>query len=599
MAIKKYQDFSWWLNLNDSSKIGDNEFVIAKNVNYNNSRQLQTRRGYRKFGNPIGAAPITSYFYWQHDSNLDRHAICASWWSMYKYDESTGDWSAIHTDNSEFEDNVGVTGNRTRRDFAVYKNVAYMCNGVNPYSSFDWTTFTHIGLGVATACTFDSSTDYVTSAWHWLETNDEVIFELDGGTLPAEVAVHRVYVVTKISNNDFQISTYSWWPVLNFTDNGTATVNFQKVNQPSVRYIQYLGDRIYAAWDDQNPSTLYYTWAAPTDGNNIGANAVVVWWDENGVVNWLNQYSQLVLVFKSDKVYSVNVATPSVDAIDSQTGWYSDRSIHSVGNTLAYFNERGIDTLTKRSGVGWVSGIESKPLSDNVRALLENITEAQYNSCVWWYVKKLNNFYFSFDTNNDNIPDTTLVYSSSVWSWTQYTIPNLYDYGEYVNSDNELQMLFASALGGQMYQFEYWFDDDGEPIEVELQTKPFDFDDPAQLKVFSFVDVTGYKQEGWNIDISLLVDDDVVSMWSITDSNIETDAPIWILGIDAIGEKALWWPWSEWLQLYPFTVRLKIYERGSDIAVKLSSTGVQRVLDKIRVWVDGEVKTMFSYDNII
>jgi hypothetical protein len=32
-----------------------------------------------------------------------------------------------------------------------------------------------------------------------------------------------------------------------------------------MRYTQYLGDRLYATGDDQNPSTLYYTDATPTD----------------------------------------------------------------------------------------------------------------------------------------------------------------------------------------------------------------------------------------------------------------------------------------------------------------------------------------------
>ena len=57
-----------------------------------------------------------------------------------------------------------------------------------------------------------------------------------------------------------------------------------------------------------------------------------------------------------------------------------------------------------------------------------------------------------------------------------------------------------------MYQQEYGFDDDGQAIDIEVQTKDFDFDDPAQLKMFRFVDVTGYKQEGGDVDIKILVD---------------------------------------------------------------------------------------------
>ena len=51
--------------------------------------------------------------------------------------------------------------------------------------------------------------------------------------------------------------------------------------------------------------------------------------------------------------------------------------------------------------------------------------------------------------------------------------------------------------------------------------------------------------------------------------------------------------------LYPFTVRLRLYERGANIAVNLSSSGVQWIMDKMRIDVEGEVIPVFGYNNII
>jgi hypothetical protein len=89
-----------------------------------------------------------------------------------------------------------------------------------------------------------------------------------------------------------------------------------------------------------------------------------------------------------------------------------------------------------------------------VRELTKLIEERQYNSCASKYIKALNNYYFSFDTNNDNVPDTHLVYNSAVSAWTQYVMPPLYDYGEYMDDNQAPQYLFASASGGQMFEFE-------------------------------------------------------------------------------------------------------------------------------------------------
>ena len=122
--------------------------------------------------------------------------------------------------------------------------------------------------------------------------------------------------------------------------------------------------------------------------------------------------------------------------------------------------------------------LESKPLGDNVRALTDKVQEFQFNSGTAWYNKAYNNYYISFDTDDNNIPDTTLVYSTLTKGWSEYTYPPLYDYGYYINSDQEYQYLFASAVTGQMYRMEYGFTDDGVSILYELETKRYDFGTP-------------------------------------------------------------------------------------------------------------------------
>jgi hypothetical protein len=122
-----------------------------------------------------------------------------------------------------------------------------------------------------------------------------------------------------------------------------------------------------------------------------------------------------VLAFKDEKIYGVDLTATTALPIDAQTGGYADRTIYPVGNSLVYFNgERGIDKLQVRYGQTGVSTLESKPLSDNIRTLTQKIESQQYNSGTAIYAKPYNNYYFSFDTNGDNIPDTHLVYSSLV-----------------------------------------------------------------------------------------------------------------------------------------------------------------------------------------
>lgn len=675
--IKNFDDFRWGLNLTQSTIIKDNEFTIAKNVFYNNAKQLQTRRWYRKFGNAIWTSPATSIFFFQRDDNLERILVANAGNSLYKYDNSST-FNSIYSTNIEYETRTWETTKRTRRDFCVYKNVIYMGDGVNPYASYDGTTFIRIvwktieSIDTATEAititshwytngqqvtfttwwtlpwwitiwvsyfvvsattdtfkvsetswwsavnitsqgtynmvsrsawnlTFDHTTDTITNTAHWFSNNDE-IYITTTWTIPTWLVQYQVYYVVNKTTNTFQLASDKNWTYINFTSNWTGNAIAVQLSEPRCRYIQYLGDRIYTAWDDANPSSLYYTNAAPADWTNINQNTVVIWWDEAGKINAINEYNQVIVAFKDQKSYAVNSATPSVDSIDSQTGWYSDRLIASVGNTLTYFNERWIDTLVKRDGVGDTSGIESKPISDNVREIFKDVTERQYNANCWWYVKKINNYYVTVDTDNDNIPETTLVYSSLVWSWTRYTFPPIYDYGYYINSSNQYQFLFSHGSWGQLYEYEYGFDDDWIDIDVEIQSKNFDFGDPAQIKDFSFMDFVWYKQKWWEIAISILVDGETVGLGTITDAHINEDDvssaiwinPIWIDPLGSLSSDA-----ESDLLLYKFTVKVQFFARGENIAFNMQSTGVQWILEKARVNVQWEPIEVFYYDNIL
>ena len=56
---------------------------------------------------------------------------------MFRYSETTETWYKIKASLTEYETATGKTTQRTRRDFAVYKNVIYMTNGVDNYASYD------------------------------------------------------------------------------------------------------------------------------------------------------------------------------------------------------------------------------------------------------------------------------------------------------------------------------------------------------------------------------------------------------------------------------------------------------------------------------
>lgn len=220
-----------------------------------------------------------------------------------------------------------------------------------------------------------------------------------------------------------------------------------------------MGDRILGAGDDFTPSSLYYTASLPADATTLLTNILVVGGDELGRINGMLDVGSVILVFKNKKIYSIAVSSNTSTPIDSQNGGYSHRSIQNVENGIVYFNDSGVDYLKQRSGVSGSAGLQTEPLTDDLSSLTSKITPYSYNYSCGTYIPSIANYYFSFDTGSDRVPDKTLVRSSLTAGWSQYELPAMNDYGYYIDSSGVYHHLIASANGGQMYEIETGFND--------------------------------------------------------------------------------------------------------------------------------------------
>lgn len=640
MAVKPIaiNKFDWWLNLTTGSNIGDNQFVIAKNVYYNVNKQLETRRWYIKFGAAVGSAKwITSYFFTQRDDTGATMALCASGTDMYKYDPTDWSWDSIKSWLTEYETMAGKTTWKTRRDFATYKNTIYMCNWVDSYASFDWYTPAFItGSSTATSVvatwTAISDGSFKISNLNGAEVNVTGINFTSGVTTMDNVATKiqtalravtsKLETVTR-STDHFIVSSadttsnssiyyIQWWSsgtsIHTLMDCYYPAVITPKARNPTyteypeaprIRYINMNTDTLFGSWEDINPITFYYSESAPTDWSSFYANSVVVGWDEMGRINGQNELGQVILAFKSGKIYSIDVTNEKALPIDSQTGGFSDRTIANVGNSLVYLTERGVDTLKPRTWLDGSTALESSPLDEDVRELTNKITELQLNANAWRYIKRLNNYYITFDTNNDNIPDTTLVYNSLVKAWTQYDYPSIYDYGMYITADWEYKHLFTSAITDQVYEMESGFDDDWITINYEIQTKAFDFGEPGTFKTFEYVDIIGQKSKWTEIPVKIYVWDELVGWATIDDTKIINNTtpsqtlgtrPIWVDGLTGDSEDDV--------PMYSYLIRVPLYSTWQSISVNMSSEWGIWMLEKMRIWVNWEPIDVFSYANI-
>ena len=599
MAKIDIKDLWGGLNLQEPSTLNDNQFEILSNFNYDADGRLITRRGVANFGNPVPSnKPQTSYFFYKNSRTNERTALISSWTAIYKYTESTQDWSSIKTWLTEFEAD-GTT--RTRWSFAVLLEKIYMCNWVDCYAEYDPATDTYTELWVSSvwACTFTNATDLVNLATHWLSDWNSVKFT-SSWTLPAEITSGRYYYVVNANTNDFQISLTPNGTPIDFTDDGTWTHTCFKTIQPRVRYLSFLADSIYGSWYDQTPHTLYVTTA--TDWTDLTASDIYIGWETDGRINGQEELQESVLVYKDKKVFNVAWDLSEAKPLDAENGGYWERAIRRVWNSLVYFNDRWFNTLKAKSGITGTSAIQDEPLSDDVRALTALVTPKEYNATIWTYLLPLTNYYGSFETQWWWTPDTTLVYSTLQKAWSRHLYPAHYDFGTYEDDDGLIHYIMTSATSNQVFEMETGFQDLSSPINTELLTKRFDLWEALLNKTHTAVDIQGLKSEWGNIEVDILVDWEEVWGWTITDDYITSTSSVLTIWTSPIWSYTVWgWEVStNEIDLYKYFIRFPLYEVWSNIQIKITSEDIWLVytLDKLTLHLDKEDVDLFSYDNI-
>lgn len=372
--------------------------------------------------------------------------------------------------------------------------------------------------------------------------------------------------------------------------------------EPKVRLLAFLWDAIYWWWADLLPNTLYFTTAWAVNWNDLDANSLVVGWDISGRINCLNELQTQVQVFKDTEVRSVAWDGSSSTPTDTESGWFADRVIKKVWNSLLNLSERGIDTLKARNGVWGTQAIESKPLSDNVRDIFSKVRAWNRKFASAQYILGLTNYYVTIDTTNDSIPESTIVFSSLTKAWSTYTYPALNDYTIFRDEDWEERFLMASANSGVMYEMETGFNDLGASIPVRLRTKKFDFKQPTVFKTAQYVDIVWFKSVWDPIQCNIYMEDEIVWGAEITDDYINENAASLYIGTTTIGTNVIGWgiAWEDEIEVLPFFVRIPMYETGLNIEVELTSDSenLVRIPSKIAMEIENENIELFSYWNI-
>jgi len=370
------------------------------------------------------------------------------------------------------------------------------------------------------------------------------------------------------------------------------------------RYVANLQDRLYISGDDVDMSKVEYTNASPTNADSSGfTNSVIVGGDEAGRVNVIDELANTILIGKEGKSYDLDVANSSALPIDSTKGMYADRATQSIGNSKIYASKNGLEFLTSRSGVSSTSGVDTKPVSNDLQGKYNLITSRQRNTSCGWYHQPTYNYYFTYDSNDDFIPDSTLVYNAQggVEAFSEYSWPSIYQYTEFRDSNGNYRFLAVQASDGQLIELETGFTDNGVAIACELKTKEFDFGLPEVTKEFHLVYIFGKMSDGGSIDIEILVDGQIASSDTVGSDHLSTTSGAVSIAEKAIGSSSVGGgvQGANDVDIYPYKIGIPVYSGGETIQVRMTSETEAQVWTMERMTFDYDDTTFDLFPFVI
>jgi hypothetical protein len=303
------------------------------------------------------------------------------------------------------------------------------------------------------------------------------------------------------------------------------------------KYLVVFNDVAYMCNISNDPSTVYYTNANPTNLKSSFPNFVVVEEDNGEVITGAQYQAGLLLVGKEKSSYSYEVTGDTLDVLDYSGGVASHRSWKRVDNDTLYLAKGGVFSLVQRRGT--TGSLRSIPLTNNLQDTIEGIGDPTI-SCAY-YSETRKNYYLAVDQDAEGRNKGLLVRNTVVGQykptagWTNYTGINVNDIVEYEDADGDIRIIGANVYGGQALELETGFNDQGNEIRCELHFKQFDFGEPSRHKTFPHVDFYGLSSSKTVASFLVSIDGREVAKTFTASSYIDDPAGAKAIGVYPVG----------------------------------------------------------------
>lgn len=337
-------------------------------------------------------------------------------------------------------------------------------------------------------------------------TIDSTTFKYTTGTSWTSVSTITFTANKEVTFTQAREKTYIW----NGTEGGAywdGTTIARPGTMPRASFsVWYKGYQICSGVDTQ-PHRVYFsrlsdesifTNAASTLNNSTevpgatvfsgtGAQYIDVNNGDGDKVTGLGIFGDILIIFKEFSIYQftleatgTTVSEPNLLSITKAAGCVSHKSIVAVENDLYFLSREGVRVIGNEAN--YFNSIRTSLLTQPIQPTIDAIKASEASkSCGVYY----NDEYILTIPDSSGTMNTTIVYNRIFKGWTKWTNCDTDSFLKFVDSSNNVLLLFLQDDGTKVQEFTLGvYSDDGQPIDSYILSKVFDFGNPDITKYF-------------------------------------------------------------------------------------------------------------------
>ncbi len=354
---------------------------------------------------------------------------------------------------------------------------------------------------------------------------------------------------------------------------GSGNVAALSGSPPNATMVAYHKRMAFAAGNNTNPSTLYYSdlgnienWTTGLSGNvNVETN-------DGTVIRAIVPGYDALYIFKDHSIWRLtgdDEDTFVLQRMISDIGVPSSASVGVIGNEFIIISDQGRVYIYDGS-------IGIRLISTKIEGTLDNInfSRLQYTKSVIFD----DDYYFTISTAGVSTNNRVMVFDTFNNAWTKFAGINANAIAVADDGIGENILVFGD-YGGFVYKYPSGTNDAGSIIDTYYVTKNFSFPETAPIKDWKLLRIFANAEGNYNLDAELRAD--FVSAGALQSINLGGGTALWgtaVFGVDLYGGQNL------------IIGRVEVNLEGNFFQVKFSNNNLDQPFEirGYQIYVEGQ-----------